>query len=163
MLLAAFLVAAVSTPFSAQARRPLQPDDIFQLKSVGDPRISPDGAWIAYTVSSLDKKEDNSDTDIYMVATAAAASSQSSAPIKLTSSKKPETSPRWSPDGRYLAFLSSRDGKKTQVYLLDRRGGDAEAITDVKTGVSSIAWSPDGTKLAFLVSEPDPNEPADPK
>src|SRR5581483_10839798 len=78
-------------------------------------------------------------------------------------SKKPETSPRWSPDGRYLAFLSSRDGNKTQVYLLDRRGGEAQAITDSKTGVSSIAWSPDGTRLAFLVSDPDPNEPADPK
>jgi len=137
----------------AQSKRPLQSDDIFEIKTVGDPRISPDGAWVAYTVSQLDRKEDVSDTDIYMVSTSGGA------PIKLTSSKKPETSPRWSPDGRYLAFLSSRDGKKTQVYLLDRRGGEAEAITDVKTGVSSIAWSPDGAKLAFLVSDPDPNDP----
>src|SRR4029453_1825213 len=73
---------------------------------------------------------------------------------------KPETSPRWSPDGRYLAFLSARDGKKTQVYLLDRRGGEAQAITDYKTGASAIAWSPDGAKLALLVADPDPNEAA---
>src|SRR5262245_30292543 len=141
---------------AAQSRRPLEPSDIFELKTVGDPRISPDGAWVAYTVSSLDKKEDTSDTDIYMIATSGGT------PIKLTASKKPETSPRWSPDGRYLAFLSSRDGKKTQVYLLDRRGGDAQQVTDYKTGASAIAWSPDGTKLALLVSDPDPNEPTGP-
>lgn len=142
-----------SASSTAQSRRPLQPDDIFSLKNVSDPRISPDGAWVAYTVSTLDKKEDNSDTDIYMVA------ASGGAPVRLTSSKKPENGPRWSPDGRYLAFLSARDGKKAQVFLLDRRGGDAQALTDYKTGASAIAWSPDSTKLALLVSEPDPNDP----
>jgi dipeptidyl aminopeptidase/acylaminoacyl peptidase len=150
---AALIVVFAAGSFSAQSRRPLQPDDIFALKSVGDPRISPDGAWVAYTVSSLDKKEDNSDTDIYMVAAAGGA------PVRLTSSKKPENSPRWSPDGRYLAFLSAREGKKPQVFLLDRRGGDAQPLTDYKTGASAIAWSPDSTKLALLVPEPDPNDP----
>lgn len=151
MLLAAVAVV-VSVSLSAQSKRPLQPDDIFELKTVGDPRISPDGAWIAYTVTTLDRKEDTSDTDIYMVAAAGGP------PIKLTSSKKPESSPRWSPDGRYLAFLSARAGKKTQVYLLDRRGGEAQQLTDYKTGASAIAWSPDGTKLALLVTEPDPKD-----
>ena len=141
---------------AAQERRPLEPSDIFELKTVGDPRLSPDGAWVAYTVSSLDKKEDSSDTDIYMAPTTGAAGG---AAVKLTSSKKPETSPRWSPDGRYLAFLSGRDGKKTQVYLLDRRGGDAQQITEYKTGASAIAWSPDSKKLALLVPDPDPNDP----
>jgi dipeptidyl aminopeptidase/acylaminoacyl peptidase len=138
---------------AAQSRRPLQPDDIFELKTVGDPRISPDGAWVAYTVSALDRKEDNSDTDVYMVSAAGDPA------VRLTASKKPENSPRWSPDGRFLAFLSSRDSKKAQVYLLDRRGGDAVAITDYKTGASSIAWSPDSSKLAVLVPDPDPDDP----
>src|SRR5438045_6928766 len=150
----ALLVGTGSSPTgSAQARRPLQPSDIFELKTVGDPRISPDGAWVAYTVSSLDKKEDNSDTDIYMVPASGGTA------VKLTSSKKPETSPRWSPDGRYLAFLSGRAGTKTQVYLLDRRGGDAQQLTDYKTGASAIAWSPDSRKLAVLVPDPDPDDP----
>src|SRR5262245_59994147 len=98
MIGAACMVVAVS--MSAQTRRPLQSDDLFELKTVGDPRVSPDGAWVAYTVSSLDRKEDTSDTDIYMIATSGGA------PVKLTSSKKPENSPRWSPDNRHLAFLS---------------------------------------------------------
>jgi dipeptidyl aminopeptidase/acylaminoacyl peptidase len=154
MLVALAIVAICgSDSFNAQARRPLQPDDIFALKSVGDPRISPDGAWVAYTVTSLDKKEDSSDTDVYMVA------ASGGAPVRLTSSKKPENGPRWSPDGRYLAFISARDGKKPQVFLLDRRGGDAQPLTEYKTGASAIAWSPDSTKLALLVSDPDPNDP----
>src|SRR5262249_29177409 len=112
-----------------------------------------------YTVSQMDRKDDNSDTDIYMTATDQSRGT-GSAPVKLTSSKKPETSPRWSPDGRYLAFLSSRDGRKTQVYLLDRRGGEAQVVTDYKTGtgVASIAWSPDSSKLALVVSDADPND-----
>ena len=152
-LVAVLAVALVPATPRSQTRRPLEPNDIFELKNVGDPRISPDGAWIAYTVSSLDQKDDSSDTDIYMV------SATGGQPVRLTSSKKPETSPRWSPDGRYLAFLSSRDGKKTQVYLLDRRGGDAQPITSYKTGASSIAWSPDSSKIALLVSDPDPADP----
>jgi len=154
------LVVCASAVMTGQARRPLRPADIFSLKTVGDPRISPDGAWVAYTVTSLDEKEDASDTDIYMVSTDVASHS---APVRLTSSKKPETSPRWSPDGRYLAFLSSRDGKKTQVYLLDRRGGDAQQLTDFKTSVSALAWSPDGARLALLVSDVDPNDPDESK
>jgi dipeptidyl aminopeptidase/acylaminoacyl peptidase len=156
MFVGAVLVALIgSASFNAQTRRPLQPDDIFSLKSVSDPRISPDGAWVAYSVTTLDRKEDSSDTDLYMVA------ASGGAPIRLTTSKKPENTPRWSPDGRYLAFLSARDAKKPQVFLLDRRGGDAQAITDYKTGASAIAWSPDSSKLALLVSEPDPNDPED--
>src|SRR5438105_8365030 len=158
MLSTSTFVAVGGAPrVAAQSRRPLEPADIFELKTVSDPRISPDGAWVAYTVSSLDKKEDNSDTDVYMAPIEPGR--PSGAAIKLTSSKKPETSPRWSPDGRYLAFLSGRDGKRTQVYLLDRRGGDAQQLTDYKTGASAIAWSPDSSRLALLVSDPDPDDP----
>src|SRR5436305_7294146 len=122
-ILIGVVLASASLAAQPQARRPLEPSDIFELKTVGDPRISPDGQWVAYTVTTLDKKADVSDTDIYMVPAAGGT------PVRLTSSKKPETSPRWSPDGRYLAFLSAREGEKAQVFLLDRRGGDAQVVT----------------------------------
>jgi len=157
-LLVAF-VTMLSIPLAGQSKRPLQSDDIFEVKTVADPRITADGAWVAYTVSQMDRKDDTSDTDIYMIPTVAALrQGQADGAIRLTSSKKPETSPRWSPDGRSLAFLSSRDGKKEQVYLLDRRGGDAQVLTDYKTGVASFAWAPDSSRLAIVVSDPDPND-----
>jgi len=82
------------------------------------------------------------------------------AAIRVTTSDKPENSPRWSPDNRYLAFLSSREGSKSQVWLLDRRGGEATRLTDFKGGVSAFAWSPDSTRLAVISSDPDPDAEA---
>jgi dipeptidyl aminopeptidase/acylaminoacyl peptidase len=154
--LAAFLVLAIALPAHTQERatRLLAIDDLFTLRDVGDPRISPDGAWVAYTVRGLDAKEDTSDTDVWMVPFAGGE------PLRLTSSKKGESSPRWSPDNRYLAFLSSREGKTAQVWLLPRQGGEAMKLTDFKGGVSSLEWSPDGKRLALVVSDPDPEEAA---
>jgi dipeptidyl aminopeptidase/acylaminoacyl peptidase len=156
----ALLALSLSAPLAALAAlaaketpRPLKVDDIFNLKSVGDPQISPDGAWVAYTVRWLDAKEDSSDADIYMVPFAGGE------PLRLTSSPKAETHPRFSPDGRYLAFLSGREGKKSQVWLLDRRGGEAVKLTDFKASVSDLAWSPDGKRLALVVGDVDPDDP----
>ena len=147
------LAALLTFPLAAETtRRPLKVDDIFALKTVGDPQISPDGNWVAYTVRSLDPKEDSSDTDIYMVPFAGGT------PLRLTSSPKAESHPRFSPDGRYLAFLSGREGKKAQVWLLDRRGGEAVKLTDLKSSVSDFAWSPDGKRLALAVGDIDPDD-----
>ena len=147
------LVLALAATASAQSRRPLAVDDLFALRSVGDPQVSPGGHWVAYTVGTMDLKQDRSDTDIYMT------NLQDGAVVRLTSSDKPETSPRWSPDGRYLAFLSARGGTRTQVWLLDRRGGDAIQLTHYRAGVSSLAWSPDSRHLALVVSDVEPDEP----
>ncbi len=144
------LVSAVT--LGAQERRPLKVDDIFALKNVGDPQISPDGQWVAYTVSQMNEKKDNADTDIYMAPMAGGAA------IRLTTSEKPESSPRWSPDGRYLGFLSSREGDESQVWLLPRGGGEATRLTDLDGGVSSFAWSPDSTRLVLVAHDPDPDQ-----
>jgi dipeptidyl aminopeptidase/acylaminoacyl peptidase len=146
------LILFLAPNAAAQEKRHLRVDDIFELKNVRDPRISPDGEWVAYTVSWLNAAEDSSDTDIYMVPFGGGD------PVRLTASPKPETSPRWSPDGRYLAFLSGREGNKAQVWLLDRRGGEAVRLTDYKGGVSSFAWSPDSKRLALVVSDPEPED-----
>ena len=150
-ILALGLAVLFSATGAAQEKRPLTVDDIFAFRNVSDPQISPDGQWVAYTVSQMDQKKDANDTDIYMVPLGGGDA------IRVTTSERPESSPRWSPDNRYLAFLSGRDGKKTQVWLLDRRGGEATVLTDFKGGVSSFAWSPDSARLAIVASDPDPD------
>src|SRR5512141_2432321 len=93
---AALLLALLPSSLLAAAARPLRVDDIFALKDVADPQMSPDGRWVAYTVAQMDLKEDESDTDIYMAPAAGGSA------VRLTTSKKAERSPRFSPDGRYL-------------------------------------------------------------
>ena len=147
------LAALLAAPAPSASPRALRPDDIFALKEVGDPEISPEGKWVAFTVTTMDAKEDETDTDIYMAPFAGGPA------LRLTASRKAEKSPRWSPDGKWLAFLSAREGKKTQVWLMSRDGGEAVKLTDFKASVSSLAWSPDSTRLALIVSDVDPDDP----
>ncbi len=136
------------------APRLLRPNDVFNLKTVGDPQLSPDGQWVAYTLTEQDAKEDKPRTDVWM------ASLSGGPAVRLTSAKKSSNRPRFSPDGRYVAFLSGREGRHTQVYLLDRRGGDAQRLSDYKADVSELAWSPDSKRLALIVHDVDPDEPS---
>lgn len=134
-----------AVPTAGLARRPVELADLARLRGVSDPQLSPDGQWVAYTVTAVDTARDKTDSDIWM------ASWDGTQNIRLTFSKENESSPRWSPDGRYLAFLSGRDaGKGAQVWLLDRRGGEAQRITMIRDGVSSLAWAPDGRRLALV-------------
>src|SRR4051794_119669 len=141
------------------AKRPIKLEDIHSFRDVRDLQISPDGKWVAYTLSTIDAAADKSDTDIWM------ASWDGSRQMRMTSSPDGENAPRWSPDGRYLAFLSSRTGGKArgaQVWLLDRSGGEAQQLTDVKGRLSSYDWSPDSKKLLLTMADREPGEPDDP-
>lgn len=154
------LFLSLAVPLSGQPGQPpaetsprsLKVDDLFQLREVRDPRVSPEGDWVAFAVRSVDSEADRADTDLYMIPFAGGEA------VRLTASPKPEGSPRFSPDGRWLAFLSAREGDHAQVWLLDRRGGEAVKATDYKAGVSDLAWSPDGKRLALVVSDVDPDE-----
>jgi dipeptidyl aminopeptidase/acylaminoacyl peptidase len=143
--------------FGAQpAKRGINLDDLNQIRTVADPQVSPDGTWVAYTVGTVDAEKDRRDTDLWMV------SWDGSRQIRLTATADTaESSPRWSPDNRYLAFLTARGDeeerkKGSQVWLLNRAGGEAQKLTDIKGGVSGFAWSPDSRRLLLVVNDPDP-------
>jgi dipeptidyl aminopeptidase/acylaminoacyl peptidase len=141
-----FMLFAVG--FSAVADdRLLTIDDLLALKSVSDPQISSDGTWIAYTVESIDVEADTSSKQVFMV------SIDAKDVVQLTGDDYSASTPRWSPDGRYLAFLAARgeEDEKTQVWTLDRRGGDARAYTAVDQGVDDFAWSPDGKRMLLSI------------
>lgn len=136
------------------AARRLTLDDLFALKTVADPQVSPEGEWVAYTVTRLDAGRDEEITDIWMTSWDGARS------IQLTRSQKSERKPRFSPDGRYLAFLSAREHakEKSQLWLMERAGGEAGRVTDLPGGVSDYAWSPDGSRIVLVAADPDPDE-----
>jgi Tol biopolymer transport system component len=144
-----------AVPALAQ-KRPISPDDVYNIKDVRDPQRSPDGKWVAYVVSRAIKDTDKNDSDIWM------ASWDGTQEIQLTSSPDNESQPRWSPDNKYLSFVSSRQGAKGgQLWLMNRAGGEAVKVSDVKGGISEYAWAPDGKRLVFVVNEPDPRDPKD--
>ncbi len=147
----ALLLAAA--PLAAQQpRHPISLDDLKRLKGVSDAQISPDGRWVAYSVSEVDAKDDQHVTDLWM------SNWDGKTTVRLTSSpRESESSPRWSPDGRWLAFLSSRgdEHESDQLWLLSRQGGEASKLTDIKAGVSDYAWSPDGARMVLVIEDGD--------
>ncbi len=143
-----FLVAAAG-PVAAQTR-PMEIEDQYRIKRVSGAQISPDGEWVAYTISTTNLEKDKSKSQIWMVST------QGGNPIPLTMSSESVGGPKWSPDGKYLSFTASRgEGARSQVWVLDRRGGEARQLTDVDQGVGDYEWSPDGSKLLLTVRDAD--------
>ncbi len=149
---------AISVPAALCAQTPAVPapstlrtvtaqDLVFGLRGVSDPQLSPDGRWVAYTVAATDSAKNRRDADLWMT------SWDGTQTVRLTTSPESENTPRWSPDGRFLAFLSGRDdGKGAQVWLLDRRGGEAQRLTSIKGGVDAMAWSPDASRLVLVAT-----------
>jgi dipeptidyl aminopeptidase/acylaminoacyl peptidase len=126
----------------------MRPEDVYALTSAGDPRLSPDGRRVAYVVSRIDRA-----ANAYRSAIWIAPLDGSEEPRQLTSGERSDDQPRWSPDGHWLAFVSSRDGGEEkahgQLYVLPAAGGEPRRLTDGDEGVESIAWSPDSSRIAF--------------
>ena len=147
-LLFIFLIVFVQfKTYSQSEKRNLIPGDIYKLKSTNDAQISPDGKWLAYTLTTIDSVKDKRNTDIWM------SSWNGDDKIQLTNSPDGESNPRWSPDGKFLSFTTSRSGGTNQIYLLNRLGGEAIKLTDVKGDLNDYSWSPDGKKLLLTIKD----------
>jgi dipeptidyl aminopeptidase/acylaminoacyl peptidase len=154
-------IAMLSTSVQAQidinslGKRPVQLSDLFGWKQIGQTRISPDGSRVVFVVREANSDKNRWVSDLYLV------SATGGETVQLTRQPGNDYSPRWSPDGKRLAFLSVRGEKekaKAQVYVFGPEGGEPEQITDFKTGVRSFAWSRDGNKIYFLANDPLPKE-----
>jgi len=141
---------ACLTPLGARAARPLSPDDWYRFQDVSDVRTAPDGAAVAYLVTSYDKESDQSRSALWI------ADWSGKEPVQLTRGES-VSQPRFSPDGRYLSFLSARpSGSTTQLWVLDRRGGEARAVTHVSSEIVSYEWSPDGRRAVLVMHAVEP-------
>lgn len=159
-------LAAPALAADALKKRDITLDDLARIERVGSPSLSPDGEWIVYTVSKIDAKDDKTQTHLWMVKW------DGSARLQLTFGKEGAGAPKFSPDGKYISFLSSRPGpaKGNQLWVMDRRGGEAEQLTSITDKeIEGYEWSPDGKRLLLSMRpklEPEAEEgkpPAPPK
>lgn len=158
-MLCCMTVAAVASSAAAQSssptRRPITPEDLWALERVSDPKISPDGRWVVFSVSRYSVEENNSDSDLWAVP-----ADGSAPPRRLTWNKGADGSPVWSPDGRRIAFISKRGDAPPQLYVLPfGESGEAQPATKLPVGVQDPRWFPDGKRIAFMAGTwPDLND-----
>ncbi|MGC4037183.1 MAG: S9 family peptidase [Chitinophagaceae bacterium] len=149
----------ISSAYS-QAKRPISPIDYYRLQNISDPQVSPDGKWIIYSLSTVDTVKDKRNRDLWMI------SWDGKDNVQLTNGPGSESSAKFSPDGKYISFVASRDGdddkedKKSQIYLLDRRGGEAKKLTDIKGDIEDYVWKPDASGILLSIKDPDNSDTA---
>src|SRR5213080_4353390 len=124
--------------------RGMAPEDVYELTGAGEPRLSPDGTTVAYSVWGVDKERNDYSGAIWLSPV-----DGSRAPRQFTAGIKRDGTPRWSPDGTQIAFISNRDREQGQLYVMPVAGGEPRRLTDFKESVQEVAWSPNSSTLAF--------------
>jgi dipeptidyl aminopeptidase/acylaminoacyl peptidase len=141
VVVAAWCAIAGGAKGQDAAKHAMRFDDLIKLQRVSEPQISPDGKWVAYTVTTPDMEANRNASNVWLAPAAGGDT------IQLTQSGK-DSSPVWSPDGKMIALISARSGD-SQVYLLSMEGGEAHPLTKLSTGADLVKWSPDGKTIAF--------------
>ena len=132
--------------------RTITPQDLYRFRLIQELQISPDGGHVVFTVQRVDRKTEKKYTNLWLVSTRSGRSRQ------FTTGNQNDTTPRWSPDGKTIAFVSNRDDEKQpQIYIIPTDGGEARKLTNLKGRIASLEWSPDGKRLLIGFREPDPD------
>ena len=140
-LRATLILLGVLSSF-VNAAEPFSVNDLLSLKRIADPDVSLDGKWVAYVMREPNIDENKFSSHIWIIST------DGGEPRQLTNHEKGESRPKWSPDGKSIAFLSSRAGSQ-QVWLIPTDGGEARQITSLSTEADGHIWAPDGKSIAF--------------
>ncbi|TKB97928.1 S9 family peptidase [Pedobacter cryophilus] len=146
------LIACLGVAQAQNAKRKLHPNDVYRLQSIANPQVSPEGKWVLYSVSTPDSAKNKKQSDLFMV------SWDGKDNFQLTYSEEGEGAATFSPDGKYISYLSSKkvdSVENSQIWLMDRRGGEAKQFTKVKGDLQSYLWSPDGSKIALVIKDED--------
>ena len=129
-------------------QRPIGPNDIYRMSTVSNPKISPEGQWVLYSISKIDSAKDKFYSKLYMV------SVDGNQTVSLTEQTKGVSNYNWSPDGKYISFLAAgKEEEGSQFYLMDRRGGEPIQITHIKGELQSYQWLKDGKHLIFTIKD----------
>ncbi len=139
----AILAVVFVMPLHAE-KRPMELADLFRIKRMADPQISPDGKLVVYQVGTVNLEANSTSTNLWI-----AAADGKTPPRQLTNTTKSDRHPRWSPDGQRIVFESTRSGE-SQLWTIDLSGGEARQLTSLSTGASNAIWSPDGTHIGFV-------------
>ncbi len=158
----AYLLLLLTLPTISAAAETFGIDDYLSLRGLAEIALSPDGQYIAYTNTAANLEDDHYGSSVQMLDV------KTGEVLQMTDPSKNASSPQWSPNGRYLSFLSSRDEESAQVWLFDRRGGDPQALTDLPQSIDAYAWSPDSSKVLLLAEDATPADldeepPANPR
>ena len=155
LVISSALALLLVTVALAAGEKRMTIEDSLSIRTVGAPQFSPDGKWVAYTLSEWDRKEDRRVSHIWLAAT------DGSRNFRLTSGEKGENAPQWSPDGTRIAFLADRSAAPAaagaaagaQIWIIQVAGGEAEKLTSEEGSIAGFRWSPDGRRIAYVIRD----------